>query len=175
MRKRSTYRPYRTDRSAWSHAIAMQQQLTDDQLTDLGIAVHSSIENMRTGNGIERDWHTLAAAVNVSLILCERGIGPEYLDEVKTAMDALLHILDRHRRTGRWAFHASGYVALTRAAELHEAQLASITRDAARAAMMEVRRRVGRGEVLNTVPQDTACNAPGKPTAANEPNEGENT
>lgn len=149
MRKRSKYRPYRTDRSAWSHAIGMQQQLTDDQLTDLGMAVHTCIERMRTGYGIELDWHTLAAAVNVSLVLCERGIGAEYLDDMKTAQDALLHILDRHRRTGRWAFDGSAYVALTRAVELHEAQIAVITRDGARAAMLEVRRRVDRGEVLN--------------------------
>lgn len=149
MRKRSKYRPYRTDHSAWSHAIGMQQQLTDDQLTDLGMAVHTCIERLRTGNGIEIDWHTLAAAVNVSLVLCERGIGAEYIDDVKNAQDALLNILDRQRRTGRWAFDGSAYVALTRAVELHEAQLAAVTRDGARAAMLEVRRRVDRGEVLN--------------------------
>lgn len=151
MRKRSKYRPYRRDAGAWAHAINMQQQLTDDQLTDLGFAVHACIERLRTGNGIELDWHTRAAAVNVSLVLCERGIGPEYLDEVKTAQDALIHILERQRRTGRWAFDGSAYVALTRAVQLHEAQLASITRDSARAAMLEVRRRVDRGEVLNQV------------------------
>lgn len=149
MRKRSRYRPYRTDRSAWAHALGMQQQLTDDQLTELGMAVHTCIERMRTGHGIELDWHTLAAAVNVSLVLCERGIGAEYLGDVKNAQDALLNILDRQRRTGRWAFDGSAYVALTRAVELHEAQLAAVTRDGARAAMLEVRRRVDRGEVLN--------------------------
>lgn len=149
MRKRSKYRPYHTDRGAWAHAIGMQQQLTDDQLTDLGVAVRIGIENMRTGKGIERDWHTLAAAVNVSLVLCERGIGAAYLDDILTAQDALLNILERHRRTGCWAFDGSGYVALARAVEVHEAQLASITRDSARAAMLEVRRRVDRGEVLN--------------------------
>lgn len=149
MRKRSAYRPYRADRSAWAHAIGMQQQLTDDQLTDLGVAVRIGIENMRTGKGIERDWHTLAAAVNVSLVLCERGIGYDHLEDVKTAQDALLDILDRHRRTGCWAFNGSGYVALARAVDIHEAQLAAITRDSARAAMLEVRRRVERGEVLN--------------------------
>lgn len=149
MRKRSKYRPYRVDRSAWAHAIGMQQQLTDDQRVDLGMAVHTSIERIRTGNGIELDWHTLAAACNVSLILCERGIGPEYLDDVKTAMAALVEIMQRRQRTGRWAFHGSGYVALTRAVEIHEAQLGAVTRDGARAAMMEVRRRVDRGEVLN--------------------------
>lgn len=152
MRKRSNYRPYRVDRSAWAHALGMQQQLTDSQLTDLGMAVHISIERIRTGGGIELDWHTLAAAANVSLVLCERGVGAEYLDEIKTSQDALIEIMERHRRTGRWAFHGAGYVALARAAEIHEAQIAAITRDGARAAMMEVRRRVDRGEVLNEVP-----------------------
>lgn len=149
MRKRSKYRPYRTDRSAWAQAIGMQQQLTDDQRTDLGMAVHTCIERMRTGNGIELDWHTLAAAVNVSLVLCERGVGADYLDDIKAAQDALIEILERHRKTGRWAFHGAGYVALARAVEIHEAQLAAITRDSARAAMLEVRKRVDRGEVLN--------------------------
>lgn len=149
MRKRSQYRPYRSDRSAWAHCINMQQQLTDDQLTDLGMAIHTCIERLRTGHGIEMDWHTLAAAANVSLVLCERGIGAEYLDDVKTAQDALMYIIERHRRIGRWAFDGSAYTAITRLVELHEAQLANITRDGARAAMLEVRKRVERGEVLN--------------------------
>ena len=152
MRKRSTRRPYRVDRSAWAHAVGMQQQLTDDQRTDLGLAVHACIERLRTGNGIELDWHTLAAAVNVSLVLAEKGVGDEHLEDIKLAQDALIEILGRHRRTGRWAFTGSGYVALARAVEIHEAQLASVTRDGARAAMLEVRRRVERGETLNEVP-----------------------
>lgn len=142
----------RRDPGAWLQAIGMQQPLTDDQRDVLGLAVHTCIERLRTGNGIEMDWHTLAAAVNVSLVLCERGIGPEYLDEVRAAQDALIRMLERQRKTGRWAFDGNAYTTLARAVDLHEAQLAAITRDGARAAMLEVRRRVDRGEVLNRVP-----------------------
>lgn len=149
MRKRSKYRPYRVDAGAGLHAIAMQHGMADDQLRDLGMAVHTSIERLRIGHGIELDWHTLAAAVNVSLVLCERGIGPDYLGDVITAQQALMRIHERQRATGRWAFDGPAYVALARAVELHEAQLQTITRDGARAAMLEVRRRVDRGEVLN--------------------------
>jgi len=141
MRKRSKYRPYRVDPGAGMHAIAMQHGMADDQLLDLGMAIHTSIERMRLGMGIELDFHTLAAMVNVSLILCERGVGPEYLDDIKIAQDALIEM----------AFHGVGYTALSRAVQIHEAQLANITRDSARAAMLEVRRRVDRGEVLNQV------------------------
>lgn len=149
MRKRGARFQRRLHPAACLQAIAMQHQLADDQLNDLGMAVHTCIERLRTGHGIELDWHTLAAAVNVSLVLCERGVGPEYLDDIKTAQDALIEILQRHRRTGRWAFHGSGYTALTHAIHIHEAQLANVTRDGARAAMLEVRRRVDRGDVLN--------------------------
>jgi hypothetical protein len=157
MRKRGAHfkgkhTPAARSTSAWAHCIGMQQLLTDDQRVDLGVAVHTSIERIRLGEGIELDWHTLAAAVNVSLVLCERGVGGEYLDDVKRAQDALIEIHQRHQRTGRWAFSGGAYIALARAVELHEAQLAAITRDGARAAMLEVRRRVERGEVLNQVP-----------------------
>ncbi|MDZ7595845.1 MAG: hypothetical protein U0932_14445 [Thiobacillus sp.] len=152
MRKRSKYRPYRRDPGAWAQAIGMAQPMTDDQLRDLGMAVHTSIERLRIGKGLELDFHTLAAAVNVSLVLCERGIGPEYLGDVTAAQDALIRILERQRATGRWAFDGPAYVALARAVELHEAQLETITRDGARAALLEVRRRVDRGQVLNRVP-----------------------
>lgn len=149
MRKKSKYRPYRRDPGAWVQAIGMAQPMTDDQLRDLGMAVHTSIERLRLGHGIELDFHTLAAAINVSLVLSERGVGAEYLGDVTTAQDALIRMLERQRTTGRWAFDGPAYVALARAIELHEAQLETITRDGARAAMIEVRRRVDRGEVLN--------------------------
>lgn len=149
---RGKHNPAARSPSAWSHAIGMQQQLTDDMRTDLGLAVHTSIERIRLGAGIEGDWHTLAAAANVSLVLCERGVGAEYLDDIRRAQDALVEVHRRHQRTGRWLFSGPAYTALARAVAIHEAQLAAITRDSARAAMLEVRRRVERGEVLNQVP-----------------------
>lgn len=138
--------------SVWLQAIGMQQPLTQEQRDDLGLAVHLAIERLRVGRPIEGDWHTLAAAVNVSMVLCEKGVGREYLDDVLTAQDALLRVYDRHAKTGRWAFDGPAYTALTRAVEIHEAHAGAITRDSARAAMLEVQARARRGEVLNRVP-----------------------
>ncbi|MDP3425524.1 MAG: hypothetical protein Q8S32_17420 [Burkholderiaceae bacterium] len=154
MRKRGAHfkNKGRRDPGAWLQAIGMQQPLTQEQIDDLGLAVHLAIERLRTGNPIEGDWHTLAAAVNVSMVLCEKGVGAELMPDILTAQDALLRIFDRHTATGRWAFDGPAYKALTRAVEIHEAHAAAITRDGARAAMLEVRRRAARGEVLNRVP-----------------------
>lgn len=142
----------RRDPRAWLQAIGMQQPLTQEQQDDLGLAVHLAIERLRVGAPIDGDWHTLAAAVNVSMVLCEKGVGREHLDDVLAAQDALLRIFDRHAKIGRWAFDGQAYTELTRAVAIHEAHAAAITRDGARAAMLEVRRRAARGEVLNRVP-----------------------
>lgn len=142
----------RRDPGAWLQAIGMQQPLTQEQQDDLGLAVHLAIERLRIGSPVEGDWHTLAAAVNVSMVLCEKGVGPEYLPDIITAQDALLRVWKRYERTGRWAFDGPAYKVLTRAVEIHEAHAGAITRDGARAAMLEVRARARRGEVLNRVP-----------------------
>lgn len=142
----------RRDPGAWLQAIGMQQPLTQEQRDDLGLAVHLAIERLRIGQPIEGDWHTLAAATNVSMVLCERGVGAEYLPDIIAAQDALLRVWERKQRTGTWGFDGPAYKALARAVEIHEAHAGAITRDGARAAMLEVRRRAARGEVLNGVP-----------------------
>src|SRR5512139_1990101 len=149
MRKRSKYRPYRVDPTAGMHAIAMQKNMAGDQLLDLGLAIHNSIERMRLGMGVELDFHTIAALVNVSLVLCERGVGGDGMGCVQAAQDALVEILQRQRRTGKWGFSGPEMQAINDCAHLHEQQIAIVSRRECRDAMLEVRRRVDRGEVLN--------------------------
>lgn len=149
MRKRSTYRPYRVDPGAALHTIAMQHGMNSGQLQDLGLAMHGAIERMRTGHGVESDFHDLAATVNVSLILCERGTGAEYEQIVKDAQHALMRTLERGRKTGRWGFDGEGYTQITRAVALHEQQIALVPRVECVEAMNECRRRMERGQVLN--------------------------
>jgi hypothetical protein len=139
------------DPRAWLQAIGMQQPLTQAQRDDLGLAVHLAIERLRIGKPVENDWHTLAAAVNVSMVLCERGVGAEHMPDILAAQDALLRVWERWQRAGKWGFDGPAYRALARAVEIHEAHAGAITRDGARAAMLEVRRRAARGEVLNGV------------------------
>jgi hypothetical protein len=151
MRKRSKYRPYRVDPTAGMQAIAMQKNMAGDQLLDLGLAIHNSIERMRLGMGVELDFHTIAALVNVSLVLCERGVGTEGMGCVQAAQDALVEILERQRRTGKWGFSGPEMQAINDCAHLHEQQIAIVSRRECRDAMLEVRRRAARGDVLNRV------------------------
>jgi hypothetical protein len=152
MRKRGKRKSrWTADPTAWQRAIGMQHEMDDDQLRALGLAIHTGIERMRNGIGLEEDYYTFAAMANVSLILCERGVGADHLGIVYALQEALLAILDRQRRTGKWGFSGPEMQAINDGATLHEKQIAAVPRGACRDALFEARRRAARGDVLQRV------------------------
>lgn len=148
MRKRGAHFQRRIDPHAGLHAIAMNRPLDDSQKTDESIALRVSLEALRTGMADESAFHTITAAINVSLVLCERGVGADYLPSIKQAQDALLRVWTRSEKSGRWLFDGPGWQRVLHAVDLHEAQLASISRREASEAMREVIRRIHQGHVF---------------------------
>ena len=59
--------------------------MTPDQLRDLAIQTRSSLEVLCRGRGTPDDFQQLCIASNISLILCEGGLGTEHLSLVKDA------------------------------------------------------------------------------------------
>lgn len=141
MRKRGKQFRRRLDPRAGLRTIAMQQQMADDQLRDLGMEIHVGVERMRLGIGQEQDFHNFAAMVNVTMVFCERGLGEEYGYIVEDAKVALLRVIERSEKTGRWAFDGSGMTAINACTELFEKQMNGLTRDGAQSAIQEVYRR----------------------------------
>lgn len=123
--------------------------LARQQLLDLAIGYHGALESLRTG-GREADAHTLAMASNVALMLCELGIGGEYIDGVKRAQDAIVAMLARAAKGGRYGFDGPGLAAVQAMLELHDAQLESpdCTEGLLLAALAEIRKRMAAGQVL---------------------------
>lgn len=148
MRKRGAHFKRRIDPHAGLQAIAMQHRLDDVQQADLGVALRVNLEALRTGQANETAFHTLAAAINVSLVLCERDVGAEYLPAIKLAQEGLLRLWARAKQTGRWLFDGSGWHDTAHAIDLHEAQLASVSRREASEAMREVMRRIHNGNIF---------------------------
>lgn len=150
MRKRGKHFVRRLDPTAGFRAIAMQHGLDQTQQNDLGVALRVSLEALRTGRATEQEFHTVAACVNVALVLCERDTGAEYMQFVKDAQAGLLRLRKRGKETGRWVLDGPAYVSVANCVDLHEAQLATIPRIAAAEAMREVKRRIERGDVFET-------------------------
>jgi hypothetical protein len=141
------------DPARYLHRIAANAErrrdanpLTSDQQRDLGLAYRLSFDTMLRG-GSESAWHSLAASLNIALILCERRIGAEYEPQIKAAMQALMRCKYRQHQTGSWALDAAGIAALRTALEIHDAQVEIAERAEIRAAINEVHRRVETGDV----------------------------
>ena len=64
-------------------------------------------------------WNTLAAITNVCLLRGER-IAPDVVAVAKDGQAAVLRILDRHQRTGKWGVSHDDIVSLDACIDLHE-------------------------------------------------------
>lgn len=150
MRKHCKRKVYVPRANAALLAIGMQHKLDRSQLDDLGKEIHVGIVRIRTGNGIEQDYHNFAAMVNVSMVLSERGIGdePENQMIIRDAQEALLRLHERAGRLGKWVLDGPGLQAIKNSVTLFELQINGLTRDSARSAIEEVYRRQAQGRVL---------------------------
>ena len=63
------------------------------QQVDLTLGVRTAALALRSGVGVEHHVHTLASAINVALVLAERGAGREFQDEIIAAQTALVRTI----------------------------------------------------------------------------------
>lgn len=144
MSRKSTPRIVR-DPMAW---ITKAMPLGGDQLRDLGIAYHASLQAMLRGNGTEQAWRTLACSLNIALLLCEQGHCAGAIDTIKLAQQALMSSRARAQKFKRWAFNGDEAHQVMTACNLHDEQLSRCTRKQITDALREVHRRVEADEVL---------------------------
>jgi len=125
--------------------------LDDTQLRDLAIGYHGALDSMRRGAATGDDFTTLALGANVALVLCELGLGEEWIDKVKQGQDALVCLQARSAKLrGRYVLTGGELQALQAMLELHDAQLASpdCTQGMLSACLVEITRRMHAGDVL---------------------------
>jgi hypothetical protein len=132
------------------HAQRVIQPVTPDQARDLGIAYHGALNAISQGKGNEEDANTLAVAANMALMLVEIGLGIDQLPAVHAAQDAVVKMMARAERTGRFGVTGEELRALQHLLDLHDAQIADpeCTEAVMIAAIDECRRRKEAGQVL---------------------------
>jgi hypothetical protein len=138
----------RRDPSAFARAIAGVKPLEQDQKIDLGLVYRLAFNSLRSGRGKETDFHTLACAMNIALVLCECGYGGEWIEQVKAAQDGLMRCFNRGQKTGAWGLDGDAMAAMGEAMALHDEQLALARQKEIRDAVAEVQRRIVNGETL---------------------------
>jgi hypothetical protein len=94
-------RRHQADPQAIYKLIAKVQPFTQTEQTTLTLPVRLSWEAFCDGTATEEDFHNLACCANVSLLRAEQ-IDALAVELCQRAQDALMTILDRHQRTGKW-------------------------------------------------------------------------
>lgn len=145
---RKAYRPRAVNRTAGFAVLERRTPLDISQTTDLGIAYHVALDEMIRGRGTEEHWSTLACALNITLVLAETGPGLDSLGIIKSALTGIVRSRDRARTTQKWGFDGDALIDIKIALEVHDAQIATVTKAAMQGALAEVHRRIDSGDVF---------------------------
>jgi hypothetical protein len=121
--------------------------LQADQVTDLGVAYWLSFENLRTGDANEESWSCIACALNVALVLAEKGIGAEYEGALVKALDGAFRAKTRSARAGNFRLDGEALRDIETALQIHDQQMTLAKRWEVTAAMQTIYKRLAEGNV----------------------------
>lgn len=124
--------------------------MTQPEQVDLALAARSAFDDITHGRGMAEHLDTLACAANVSLVLAERGYGPECEDKIKDAQLALVRVKQRQAQGKHIGVDGPGASALRDLMDIHEQQIHHAGRAEVSNALLEVHRRATSGHVIRT-------------------------
>jgi hypothetical protein len=127
---------------------ALAQPMSDEQITDLSLAFRLAFSAMITGRADELQWATCVGSLNIALMLCEYGVGAEYVPQMNQALEGAFRARIRADRTGKFGFDGDAITAIETAYRIHEEQLKIATKSELREAVHESRWRVESGNVF---------------------------
>ena len=117
--RKHTKRRWQKDPSAMYRVMSMQQPFTPSEQVKLNLPVREALQSFRDGTGTDVHWHTLAAITNVCLIRGE-AIGQEVVDVAKDGQEAIMSVMERFNRTGKWGVSHDDLARLEVCIDLHE-------------------------------------------------------
>jgi hypothetical protein len=94
--------------------------------TDLALAARIAFESVQRGTANDADRDTLVCLVNVAMVLANKHLSADDLDDQLTAQDALLRADGRVLTGKAWNFDGEGRRAMLVAIDAHEQQIAQL-------------------------------------------------
>ena len=149
MTRKATPRKRRwgADPASWLRAMSRQVPFTPSEQASLNLPVREALQSMRDGTADDQHWNTLAAIVNVCLLRGEQ-IDPQVVQAAKDGQAAVLDVLDRFHRTGRWGVTHENLVNLEVCVDLHEQLTALRTPQQMMLALRATQARMNAGHII---------------------------
>ena len=92
-------------------------------VTEACLAHWLSLVALKFGAANEAAWSTVVQALNLGMLLCEIGFGPDLLGSMVAAQDGAFRAYARAQRTGSFRLDGAGIYAVTRGIEIYDWQL----------------------------------------------------
>lgn len=147
MRKRGKRFSTKRDPNSLVKALVGVHTIDKEQQLDLELAYRLAFQSLRSGNGQEDDFHTIACSLNIALVMAERW-NRSWLEPIKKAQDGLMRCLERSSRLGKWGLDGEAMTAISEALAVHDLQLKITTQHEIKLCIAEVHKRVRSGQVM---------------------------
>lgn len=112
-------RRWQADPLAAFKLINKIEPFSPGELMRLELPIRMSFESLRSGQGVESDFHDLAAAINVAMVRSEQ-IDPLCEQTALAARDALMRCWHRYQRSGVFGFDGPALAEIEAGIDLHE-------------------------------------------------------
>ena len=112
--------------AAYMQSVSMRKQLIAvEQANGLVLALIAALENILAGRGTDADASLIGGHFNMTSKMVEANMGGSgaYGDVVHAARAALLDMVNRRERTGKWGLTGEGVQAVRKMIELRDALL----------------------------------------------------
>ena len=124
-----------------------RKPMESNRQTDLALAARIAFDSVQRGTAVDADRDTLVCMVNVGMVLAGKHCGPDDLDAMLAAQDALLRADARQAQGKHWNFDGEGRIAILAALDLHEQQIAALGQAYITDALLTVREMRAAGQV----------------------------
>lgn len=117
----------------------------DEQAAELGIAHRMAFASILAGDASQQNWATVVCALNIAIVLADRGLGDQYAPLINAALEGAFRAKARGDKTGKYGFDGAAIQAIQDTFDVHEAQIELATKTEMMEAVHEVHRRVDAG------------------------------
>jgi hypothetical protein len=131
---------------AQEQRVTARRPMDKRQVVEISVSAYLALEAMMRGHGNEDHYHNLACSLNYALVLCELGVGAEYIDIPQRARRGLVEAQARGAKTGRWGLSGPSIGDIRMMLELHDQQLELVTQGQLREAQKIIHERRDAGE-----------------------------
>lgn len=103
---------------------------------------HGSLLALTRGQGTRSEWDYMCTALNVAVVLAEQGVGDDYIEDIKAAMQAHAQCGKRYFKGQSFGYTGEQLSAVNVGLEIHDAQMDIVTVAQMERAHLEVARRI---------------------------------